>query len=612
MRGIHATAGLAVICLGLVSWAALAWAQPSSGKLPPAKSQPADPVPASKPAGDPKVEPEPALPGDPTDLPPIDNTISDKDPVPGDNPLSGRDPIQVKEVQPKTAPAPVNSKLPGKAVQPEIMPTPRGRAVEKEPVQQVGHMSEEPATGPTRGNPTGRQEPAISLEWIGPITAKVGQPQDYTINVRNSCNIAVQQVMVRVRIPKDMSVSATEPKAVSQENVLMWELGTLQPQAEKNLQLKMTADGRGDMAPQAWVTFTGSSVMKISVREPKLQLKATAPEKVLVGDAATIMLTVANPGDGPADQVKVHAVLSEGLENARGNKVDFEVGNLNPGESRSVQLICAAKSGGIQKCEAVAEAEGGLKSQDHADVNVIMPRIDLAVVGPKLRYLDRKATYTFKVTNPGDAAATNVSVSDVVPTGFKFLSATDGGRHDFSTRTVSWFVGELGPNQTKEVKMEVLAINPGEHRHKAVAQAARGLKTDSEFLTRVEGLSAILLEVVDTEDPIEVGADTAYEIRVTNTGSKTETDIKIVATIPPQMEFKGVQGPCKAHEDGRQITFDPLPKLAPRADAIFRVNVKGIQPGDVRFKVQVTSTNLQEPVIEMEATRIYADAPDGK
>ncbi|MFL5243892.1 MAG: CARDB domain-containing protein [Gemmataceae bacterium] len=612
MRGIHAIAGLAVICLGLVSWAALAWAQPNTGKLPPVKSQPAEPVQAPK-SGDPKVdELEPTPVGDPTDLPPVDNTISDKDPTPADNPLPGRDPMPLKAGAPRTQPMPANVKMPGKGASQEIMPGSHTKAADPEAIRPVGHVSEEPAPGPTRGNPTGRQEPAVALEWIGPITAKVGQPQEYTINVRNACNIAVQQVMVRVRIPKDMSVSATEPKAVSQENVLMWELGTLQPQAEKNLQLKMTADGRGDMVPQAWVTFTGSSVMRISVREPKLQLKATAPEKVLVGDAATIMLTVANPGDGPADQVKVHAVLSEGLENARGNKVDFEVGNLNPGESRSVQLICAAKAGGMQKCEAIAEAEGGLKSQDHADVNVIMPRIDLAVVGPKLRYLDRKAVYAFKVTNPGDAAATNVTVSDVVPAGFKFLSATDGGRHDFSTRTVSWFVGEVGPGQTKEVKMEVLAINPGEHRHKAVAQAARGLKTDIEYMTRVEGLSAILLEVVDTEDPIEVGADTAYEIRITNTGSKTETDIKVVATVPPQMAFKGVQGPCKAHEEGKQITFDPLSKLAPRADAIFRVNVKGVQPGDVRFKVQVTSTNLVEPVVEMEATRIYADEPEGK
>jgi hypothetical protein len=30
----------------------------------------------------------------------------------------------------------------------------------------------------------------------------------------------------------------------------------------------------------------------------------------------------------------------------------------------------------------------------------------------------------------------------------------------------------------------------------------------------------------------------------------------------------------------------------------------------VRFKIQVTSTNLVEPVIQMEATRIYADAPE--
>jgi hypothetical protein len=192
------------------------------------------------------------------------------------------------------------------------------------------------------------------------------------------------------------------------------------------------------------------------------------------------------------------------------------------------------------------------------------------------------------------------------------VSATDGGRHDFSTRTVSWFVGEVGPGQTKEVKFEVVAVNPGEFHHKASAQAARGLKTDAELLSRVEGLSAILLEVVDTEDPIEVGGDTAYEIRITNTGSKTETDIKLVCTIPEKMEFKNAQGPAKCHAEGKVIVFDPVPKLAPRADAIFRVNVKALQAGDVRFKAQITSTNLVEPVLEMEATRIYADEPEGR
>src|SRR5439155_1487165 len=53
---------------------------------------------------------------------------------------------------------------------------------------------------PDPGNPTGRQEPAVSIEWLGPAAAKVGQAGDYTILVRNACNIPVQQVLVRVRL----------------------------------------------------------------------------------------------------------------------------------------------------------------------------------------------------------------------------------------------------------------------------------------------------------------------------------------------------------------------------------------------------------------------------
>jgi hypothetical protein len=60
------------------------------------------------------------------------------------------------------------------------------------------------------------------------------------------------------------------------------------------------------------------------------------------------------------------------------------------------------------------------------------------------------------VTNPGDASATNVMVSDPCP-GFKFVSASDGGRH-FSTRN-ELVPGEIGPGLTKEVKLEVVAIN---------------------------------------------------------------------------------------------------------------------------------------------------------
>jgi uncharacterized repeat protein (TIGR01451 family) len=363
------------------------------------------------------------------------------------------------------------------------------------------------------------------------------------------------------------------------------------------------------MLPQAWVTFTGSALMHVQVREPRLLLTASAPDRLQIGDAVTFVLTVNNPGDGPAEQVKVHVNLSDGLEHAGGSRVDYEIGNLAAGESRNVQMICAARSGGDQRCDAWAEAEGGLKIQAQAHVNVAVPRLDLQVLGPGVRYLDRKAVYTFKVTNPGDAPANNVVVGDVVPEGFKFVGATEGGRHDPATHAVSWFLGDIAPGQGREVKLEVLAASPGEHRHHALVQAARGLKVEGEVLTRVECLSELALEVTPTEDPVEVGEETTYDVKVRNVGSKTETAVRLVCTLPEQMEFKGAHAPVAHRAEGRTVVFEALPQLTPQAEVVYHVHVKALSAADVRFKAQASSTNLVEPLLETRPTRIYADTP---
>jgi uncharacterized repeat protein (TIGR01451 family) len=458
-------------------------------------------------------------------------------------------------------------------------------------------------------NPTGHQEPAVSIEWVGPPTVKLGQPAAFQIVVKNVSQSPVHQTVVRQRIPAGVTVQATEPKAVSDNDALVWDVGTLQPQQEKRIELQLLAAAKGRCACQATVTFSGQSTVNLQVQEPKLVLKATAPDKVLLGDMANVMLTVTNPGDGTADHVKVKTTLSEGLEHARGRDVEFDLGNLGPNESRSVQVMCTAKAGGEQRCDAVATSEGNLTSSDSAAFPVLQPKLELAVAGPHLRYLDRQGEYVFKVTNPGDAPASNVSIVDQIPQGFKFVNATGGGRHDYTTRTVSWFVGDLAPHQTREVGLQVMAVNIGEYKHVAMARAARGLQAEAEADTRVEGLSALLVELVDLDDPVEVGASEKYEIRVTNTGSKTETNIQVVCTLPDKMEFWGAQGAggLRHRVEGKEVVFETLPRLAPRADAIFRVVTRPTAPGDVRFKIRVKADSLTEPVNKEESTKVFGD-----
>jgi uncharacterized repeat protein (TIGR01451 family) len=126
-------------------------------------------------------------------------------------------------------------------------------------------------------------------------------------------------------------------------------------------------------------------------------------------------------------------------------------------------------------------------------------------------------------------------------------------------------------------------------------------------MTLVEGVPAILIEVVDIDDPIEIGAETTYEIRVINQGSKPATNVRITAQVPSQFSIVDATGPSDYHIEGDQIVFDPVPRLGPRADTAYRVHVSGQAVGDVRFRVHLATDQMTEPVIEEESTRIYSD-----
>jgi uncharacterized repeat protein (TIGR01451 family) len=411
-----------------------------------------------------------------------------------------------------------------------------------------------------------------------------------------------------------------------------WDIGTLLPRQEKTLQMQLTVNARGDFSPQAWVTFSGVSAATLHLRvtETKLALKVVAPGRVVAGEPANFMLIVRNAGDCLAGQVKIQTALSEGLEHVRGKSVDFEVGDLAAGESRTVQLACMARAGGEQKCDVTAASGGCVKVQDRAVVQVVVPSLTVELSGPGVRYVDRKATYTVRVSSRGQVAASNVTVTQTIPAGFTFVSASGGGHaaqpagvptsagqpagpggQPVLGSTVTWFLGELAPEQVRQFQVELKAARAGEHCHRVTACSERGFKVEAsqELKTRVEDFSALGLEIAHADDAIEVGKDTTYEILVNNAGSRMETDVRLICALPEKMALGSVHGPTRYHLEGKVVVFEPVPRLAPRGDVVYRIKVRALEPGDVRFKAQVTSANLIEPVTKTEAIRIYSDRP---
>ncbi|OGV69033.1 MAG: hypothetical protein A3K19_06260 [Lentisphaerae bacterium RIFOXYB12_FULL_65_16] len=229
------------------------------------------------------------------------------------------------------------------------------------------------------------------------------------------------------------------------------------------------------------------------------------------------------------------------------------------------------------------------------------PIVDITKTCPELRYLGRNVTFEITVTNRGDGPALNVVVSDAVTGGVQFVNADNDGVRDGSN--IVWHLGTLDAGKTRVLKTTMRCDQIGKVSNSATVTYCAEATTSCSF--DVKGIPAILLECVDDPDPTEVGGELTYTITVLNQGSAVDTNIGINCTLPPEEEYVSSTGPTEAKVVGKAVTFAPVPSLAPQATAVFRLRVKGLAAGDVRFKVELTSDQLTRPVMETESTHIY-------
>jgi uncharacterized repeat protein (TIGR01451 family) len=229
------------------------------------------------------------------------------------------------------------------------------------------------------------------------------------------------------------------------------------------------------------------------------------------------------------------------------------------------------------------------------------PNVTLTKKCPPLRYVGREATFEITISNTGDAAAQNVVVTDMLPDGVDYRSADNGGAREGNR--IVWRVGALEAGQSRTFTTSLMCNRIG--RFKNTASVTYCAEVVQECEVEVKGIPAILLECVDNPDPIEVGSELTYTITVTNQGSAVGTNIALTCTLPTEEQYVSSDGPTKGTAQGQSITFAPLPTLAPRAAAVYKLTVKGLQEGDVRFRVDMRSDQLETPVMETESTHIY-------
>ncbi|WP_439630942.1 hypothetical protein [Gemmata sp.] len=480
-----------------------------------------------------------------------------------------------------------------------------------------------PVAQPTQSGVAAKVTQTVTLEAVSPESIVFGGEFRYELIVKNAGTTAVTGVRVEDEVPAGAKYLGSEPQAELNADRLAWAVGTLEAGAEKRIVVRVKPGDEGELRSRAVVSYVAAVEARTKVTRPRIGVVVTGAEVAKAGEEPTFQIKITNTGTGPALGMTLQAFLSDGLAHPAGAKLEIkDMPALPPGETRTIPLKVAAAKAGPQWCQVVVAAQGSQDATGKASVNVLEPQLHVTQTGPAKCLVRAEPVYEITLANPGTAATDPVGVYAAVPEGFEFVQASEGGAFNATNRAVVWKLAGLAPGGSKALTVKLRATAEADGALRTVAQAVpeqpaqgiapaggvakpagRVLEAKAETAVKAEGIAAVRFEVLDLDDPVEVGKEVVYEVRVVNQGTGACTNVQLVAGLPEGCTFTGSSGPTQVKGQGQALIFDPIPNLGVKGEAVYKLKLRGAAPGDTRFRVQLTCDQVRTPVVKEENTR---------
>ncbi len=440
----------------------------------------------------------------------------------------------------------------------------------------------------------------VTLKKSAPASVAIGETFEYTLTYSALENL--DSLVVTDKPGEGVSFVRSEPTATPGANgKLSWELNDIDKGASGSIRVWVKADREGNVVNCATVAAVPKVCVATYVGKAAITLEKTGPTEAVVGVPITYVITIKNTGSLPARNVVVVDEMPEGMVSSLDTRsATLHAGDLAPGETKTVSI--SAK--GTQKgrfCNVVkATSANAGEATAEACTTFLQPGIKVTKEGPERQFLGRQAGYTIVVSNTGDTPLTNVNVTDTAPDGTTIAEAS--GATVTGNRAV-WNIGTLAAGQERRLTISLAGQRPGNHCNAVSVTTGEGLTQTAQACTEWTGVGALLIQHDDNPDPIQIGENTTYRIRVTNQGTADDTNIKVVVQFPAELD--PVSASDNGTVDGKTVTFPAFPRLAPKGVFEYTVVAKGARAGDARVRIVRTSDGIPAPTTVEESTRVY-------
>lgn len=304
-----------------------------------------------------------------------------------------------------------------------------------------------------------------------------------------------------------------------------------------------------------------------------LAITKTAPPYAAAGWPLTYTINVVNNGpDGVWDPAVVDT-LPAGLTLQSANwttsedagtcdewdpgEINCDLESLDPGETAQVVIVVVPDVSlvGTTLCNTATiedHGEGQMPdpNEDNNSSTVCVPVYDNAyptssnmvitktpsTAKPKL---GQTITYQITTTNQGPATASAATLTDTMPAGLLYVSASGDGTCSFTSPVLSCQLGDVPNGASRTVTVTAIVVKTGSLVNVAVVSAqgdrVQADNTASAPVTAAAADAKLSLSKRADKKSVHVGKKVGYSIKVKNTSSLAALDVDVCDLLPERL-----------------------------------------------------------------------------
>ena len=233
-----------------------------------------------------------------------------------------------------------------------------------------------------------------------------------------------------------------------------------------------------------------------------------------------------------------------------------------------------------------------------------IPSVRIRKTGPSGVFTGFTRSYSLAVTNTGAVTLTDVTVTDYLPELLSYKSAIPDG--SVTGNQISWNLGALNIGETKEIIVILGGVKSGTVVNTATVTTREGATSTDSLNITILGAPGAHMSLIDSSDPVAVGDQYTYTIRVLNQSTANDIhNLTIVGLAPEETVYVSADGATSFTVSGREVRYGPVATLRPGETVEFHVTVKATAGGPAVFNATMRWDEFGEPIVDQEGTTIF-------